>query len=91
MVQTLGSILKDAGDVPYIEYRTMLDDMDILSGICRYENGKLVPMDGDTYSPNDIISRYEWYDGRDGERCLSVWYESEWDFGNGKKWLCKSR
>lgn len=76
---TLGKLLKELNrDFNKIEYRTIRylfgRDIDILHGFCKYINGELISLDGDYYSLNDVIVKYEIY--RDD--WLVVWYESEW-------------
>lgn len=61
-----------------IEYRTWAQDKsDVLAGYCKYENGKLISLDGDNYSLNDEIADYEFIITDDGKPLLTVWYESE--------------
>ena len=61
-----------------IMYRTWApDESDILSGYCKYEDGKIISLDGDNYSLNDKFVKHE-LRTIDGEPMLIVWYESEW-------------
>lgn len=47
---------------------------DQLVGLCRYQNGTLVPEDGDSYDIDEKIDRFEYCKGEDGkEDCLVVW------------------
>lgn len=86
---TLGNILnhyvKDDTDVYIpITYRTIIasDGTDVLAGFCRYENGELISEDGDNYSLEDEIIKYEMKldNNINGtmQMHLTVWYESEW-------------
>jgi len=86
---TLGNILnhyvKDGADVYIpITYRTIItsDGTDVLAGFCRYENGELISEDGDNYSLEDEIIKYEMKldNSINGtmQMHLTVWYESEW-------------
>lgn len=86
---TLGNILnhyvKNGADVYIpITYRTIItsDGTDVFAGFCRYENGKLISEDGDNYSLEDEIIKYEMKldNNINGtmQMHLTVWYESEW-------------
>ena len=86
---TLGNILnhyvKNGTDVYIpITYRTIIasDGTDVLAGFCRYENGELISEDGDNYSLEDEIIKYEMKldNNINGtmQMHLTVWYESEW-------------
>lgn len=86
---TLGNILnhyvKDGTDVYIpITYRTIITSSgdDVFAGFCRYENGELISEDGDNYSLEDEIIKYEMKldNSINGtmQMHLTVWYESEW-------------
>lgn len=52
-------------DYDYISFRVTLppkyNEPDIWYGACRSKNGKLIPLDGDTYSINEeLVSWEEW-------------------------------
>lgn len=54
-------ILKDK-EYKLIECRLLLEDeynSDVLFGYCQYVNGKLISLDGDSYSLDEEIERYE--------------------------------
>ena len=54
------------------------EELDMFTGICRYEiNGTLLSLDGDIYNLDDEICRYEEETSENGEKALTVWYESE--------------
>ena len=66
-----------------ITYRTYgTDGEELLAGFCRYENGEIIPCDGDSYSLDDQIIKYsmDLDDDENGnmKMQLTVWYESEW-------------
>ena len=54
-------------DYDYICWRVNIDETDreligeddIFFGCCRSENGKLISLDGDTYSEDEIVLSYE--------------------------------
>ena len=50
-------------DFPVIEYRSVRsidsDDVDYVIGFCKYINCGLVSIDGDSYSLNDPVVKYE--------------------------------
>ena len=52
-------------DFQVIEYRSVRsidsDDVDYLIGFCKYINCGLVSVDGDSYSLNDPVAKYELY------------------------------
>ena len=61
----------------YIEYRTnspLSSEEDILAGSCRWDGAKLYPIDKDSYSTEDEISKYE----IENDKNIIVWYESIW-------------
>lgn len=75
---TLGQILRSLDrNIWYISYRTIArfdgNEMDIFAGACRWLGGHLFSIDGDTYSLDDEITKWN-YDGE----CLTVYYESRW-------------
>lgn len=63
---TVGDLIKNK-DYDYISWRIKLDgedrdkvgEDDIFFGVCRSENGKLISMDGDTYSEDEVVISYE--------------------------------
>lgn len=79
---TVGDLIKNK-DYDYISWRVTLTpqlDEDIFFGVCRSENGKLIPLDYDTYSENEEVIRWEeWSDPEeDIENGLTVVVEGEW-------------
>lgn len=52
-------------DFQVIEYRSVRsidsDDVDYLIGFCKYINHGLVSVDGDSYSLNDQVEKYDLY------------------------------
>lgn len=52
-------------DFQVIEYRSIRsidsDDVDYLIGFCKYINCGLISVDGDSYSLNDPVAKYELY------------------------------
>lgn len=61
-----------------IEYRTKLNGEDIFAGECKYTNdGKLLSIDGDSYSLDDEIIHYEISELPYDQQIITVWYESE--------------
>jgi len=57
---------------PYDEYED-----GILSGYCQWDGEKLIPLDGDYYSLNTEIERFEW----ENESYLIYWTRVEWSKG----------
>lgn len=58
---TVGDLIKNK-DYDYIEYRLTLPAQlhgDIFAGVCRSENGELISLDGDTYSEDEEVIRWE--------------------------------
>lgn len=47
---------------------------DILFGFCSWDCRSLISLDGDYYSINEVVVKYEW----DGD-VLVYWIESEWE------------
>lgn len=76
---TLGELVKNK-NYDYIEYRVLWENDKICDGIqddftgaCKAENGEIIPLDGDYYSPNMEIKKYEEWKNDDGKPCLTVW------------------
>ena len=57
---TIGNLIKDK-DYDYISYRlTMIDkNKSFFAGCFRSENGKIISLDGDVYSLDEEVLRYE--------------------------------
>lgn len=68
----------------YIEYYVILPQTlggeIVFSGLCRYMNGELISLDGDTYSLEDELIRYEVHRGEDGREilCIYQYFGEEW-------------
>ena len=71
-----------SGDI-YISYRTNgPNGEDLFAGACLWDGKKLIPLDGDGYSLDDVITYYEMYDDEnDEDKFLAVWYKSNWTCG----------
>lgn len=70
----LRELLKDKKHCE-ITYRTNSPyEENMLVGYASYENGNLMSVDGDGYSLDDVISKWEWNKYGD----LTVWYDSKW-------------
>ncbi len=80
---TLKDVIAKIGILPKvlnITYRTYTPDgWDVFAGSCEYyqETGELIAKDGDDYYLDDPVMEYE-IGYNDGEKYLTVWYESEW-------------
>lgn len=80
---TLSEVLKQFNnrDFNAIEYRTIVsidsDDVDLFIGMAAYKNKMLKSLDGDCYSLNDQIVKYELF--RDD--WLVVYKETTWRKG----------
>lgn len=80
---TIGDLIKDK-DYDYIEYRlTLPEDCgggDTFFGAARSENGKLIPLDYDTYRENEEVIRWEEWSNpeQDIKNGLTVVVEGEW-------------
>lgn len=57
------------------------DEPDMFFGGCKFINGELIPLDGDTYSLDEIVVRYQKWCGGDVRNGLTVVVESEWICG----------
>lgn len=80
---TVGDLIKNK-DYDYISWRvTLPEDLggeDIFSGVAKSENGKLISLDGDSYSESTEIISYEEWDNpeEDIKNGLTVIYKGEW-------------
>lgn len=86
---TLGDVIKNVNPQGplVICYRTVVEvenfpsgaveKIDFFAGICQYENGELLSLDGDNYSLDDEIYKYGEGTAVTGEKMLTVWYESQ--------------
>lgn len=67
--------------IPVIEWRSNdplgKDPDGIFCGLCTWNGKELLSLDGDIYSPEEEIYRYEWY-GENNEN-LTYWSESKWE------------
>ena len=66
---TLGEIIKEkkVSEVNYISERTMRGNDDWFSGAMAYKNGEIISLDGDTYSLDMEVEKYEWWTIEEGD------------------------
>ena len=68
---TVGDLIKKK-DYDYISWRAVVsispdEEDDIFAGCSKSENGELISLDGDTYSKNTEVLKYEeWEDSEEG-------------------------
>lgn len=78
---TVKDLIKNK-DYDYISWRMNAPEdwieEDILVGACKSKNGKLISIDGDSYSENEVIVRYEEWSDDDFKNGLTVVVEAEW-------------
>ena len=65
-------------EYPFIEcrclYKTAENKIcDMFYGACSYEDGKLKPLDADSYSLEDEYKEWEEFTNKEGVICLTVW------------------
>ena len=71
---TLYDIVKGK-EYPEIEVRIYdIDGIDMLFGSCSYINGKLEPLDGDSYDLDMLVNEYEEFDGVLVVVCHTRWW-----------------
>lgn len=75
-------LIKDK-DYDYISWRVTApedwrDEPDMFFGACKSKNGELIPLDGDSYSEDEIVVRYEEWSNDEIEHGLTVVVEAEW-------------
>ena len=76
-------LIKDK-DYDYISWRVMLPDNvgneDIFFGCCASKNGKLISLDGDVYSDEEDVLKYEEWSSPEEEvkNGLTVVIEADW-------------
>lgn len=78
---TVYDLIKDK-DYDYISWRVTSppdwDEPDMFFGACKSVNGKLIPLDGDTYSGHEVVVRYEEWSNDEVKNGLTVVEEVEW-------------
>lgn len=78
---TIGDLIKDK-DYDYISYRLTVDDKNksFFAGCFRSENGKIISLDGDVYSLDEEVLRYEeWSKPEEGiYKGLTVVVDYDW-------------
>lgn len=66
-------------DYDYIEWRlTVPYGKDVFSGACRSSGGKLIPLDGDSYSTDEEVIRHEKWAGGEVKNGLTVVTNGVW-------------
>ena len=56
------------------------DEEDMLFGYCAWNGKEIVSLDGDSYDPNEPLTKYEITE-TNGDQELTVWVESVWVSG----------
>lgn len=63
-------------DIPCVQLHSirMCDDQHILGfcGCFKWENNQIIPLDGDSYSPDELIYGYSWFTDNDNNQCLDI-------------------
>lgn len=74
---TLGDVIKNVNPQGHllIYCRIVVEGIDFSAGICRYEDGNLLSLDGNNYSLDDEIYKYGEGTAATGEKMLTVWYK----------------
>ena len=69
-------------DYDYISWRVTapaaVEESDIFFGACKSKNGKLIPLDGDSYCDDEVVLKYEEWSSEDIKNGLTVVVEAEW-------------
>lgn len=75
----IGDLIKDK-DYDYVEYRISWKNKDIFVGCFKTENGKIIPLDGDSYDlDEEVVRSKEWNNPDEGiENGLTVVVEGSW-------------
>lgn len=79
---TIGDLIKNK-DYDYINYYLIIPDVNdgepVFAGIFKSEGGKIISLDGDSYSEDEEVVEYEeWSNPSKGlEKCLTVVVEAE--------------
>lgn len=78
---TVGELIKNKNYV-YISYRITLPQKagggDTFAGIARSEDGKLISLDGDTYSMDEKVLSYEEWKHNDMD-CITIIVDGDWE------------
>ena len=48
-------------------------------GACKSKNGELIPFDGDSYSEDEVVIKYEEWSNDTFENGLTIVVETEWE------------
>lgn len=65
-------------DYDYVSYRMILPDgQDIFAGCFKSDGGKIISIDGDSYSEDETIIRYAEWSSDKHLNGLTVWVEGE--------------
>lgn len=79
---TIGDLIKDK-DYDYISYRLTMKDKSesFFAGCFKSESGKIIPLDGDVYSLDEEVLRYEeWSKPEEGiNKGLTVVVDYDWN------------
>lgn len=79
---TVKDLIKNK-DYDYISFRITApewyDKPDIFFGACKAQNGKLIPLDDDSYSEDEEVIRYEEWSSNKIQNGLTIVVESEWN------------
>ena len=78
---TVKDLIKNK-DYDYISWRVTLPEScgggDMFFGATRSENGKLIPLDGDSYDEDTEILSYDEWSSVSVENGLTIVHEGEW-------------
>ena len=78
---TVKDLIKNK-DYDYISWRITAPywwgEPDMFFGACKSKNGELIPFDGDSYSEDEVVIKYEEWSNDTFENGLTVVVETEW-------------
>lgn len=78
---TIGDLIKNK-DYDFISYRVTppkgVWEEDIFFGVCKSQNGQLIPLDGDTYCESEEVIRWEEWSTDEVRNGLTVVCKGDW-------------
>ena len=72
------SALFASDNIPIVQVHSLYDEHTL--GFCgqfKWENDRIIPLDGDSYNPYMTVIAFEWFE-HDGQKCLDILVDTDW-------------